>query len=99
VPTEVVEEHLSEGWDLAVEVLIEAPPEQVRWWVPRQLGRLEPTADGGTRLLGTTSTPDWYAVKLAEIGAPFRVVAPSELAAEVSALADRLRRAARSSPS
>lgn len=89
-----VEEHLSEGWSLPVEVLVDAPLEQVRWWVPRQLGRLEPTEDGGTRLVGTTSTPDWYAVKLAEIDAPFRVVAPPELAEEVRRLGERLRAAA-----
>lgn len=97
VPADAVEAHLSEGWELAVEVVIDAPPEQVRWWLPRQLGRLEPTPDGGTRLLGTTSTPDWYAVKLAEIGAPFRIVSPPELASEVIRLADRLRAAGQSS--
>jgi len=99
VAADAVEEHLSEGWELAVEVVIDAPPEQVRWWLPRQLGRLEPTDDGGTRLRGSTSTPDWYAVKLAEIRAPFRVLAPPELAHEVSALGARLRSAAASSPS
>lgn len=89
-----VEEHLSEGWELAVEVVVEAPLEQVCWWLPRQLGRLE-EVPGGTRLVGTTSTPDWYAVKLAEIRAPFRVVSPPELAEEVRALGERLRAATR----
>lgn len=93
-PVTAVEEHLSEGWELAVEVVVDAPPEQVRWWVPRQLGRLEPTDHGGTRLLGTTSTPDWYAVKLAAIRAPFRVVSPREVAIELQQLAERLRVAA-----
>lgn len=93
-----VEEHLSEGWELAVEVVIEAPPERVRWWVPRQLGRLEPMPDGGTRLLGTTSTPDWYAVKLAEIGAPFHVVSPPELVGEVRKLGERLQAASNPAP-
>ncbi len=95
-PVAAVEEHLSEGWELAVEVVIDAPVERVRWWVPRQLGRLEPTDDGGTRLLGSTSTPDWYAVKLAEIAAPFRVVSPPELAVELRGIAARLREAAQS---
>lgn len=98
-PVEVVEEHLSEGWQLTVEVLIDAPVEQVRWWLPRQLGRLEPNAEGGARLLGSTSTPDWYAVKLAEIAAPFRVISPPELAEEVARLGERLRVAAQPSPS
>ena len=90
-----VEAHLSEGWQLAIEVVIEAPVEQVRWWIPRALGSLEALSDGSTRLRGTTSTPDWYAVKLAEIAAPFRVIAPSELAEEVAQLGERLGRAAR----
>lgn len=94
VPADAVEEHLSEGWELAVEVVIEAPPEQVRWWLPRQLGRLEALDGGRTRLLGTTSTPDWYAVKLAEVAAPFRVVSPPELAEEIRRLGNRLRDAA-----
>lgn len=75
-------------------MVVEAPLEQVRWWLPRQLGRLE-EVPGGTRLVGTTSTPDWYAVKLAEIRAPFRVVSPPELGEEVRALGERLRAATR----
>jgi len=89
-----VEEHLSEGWQLAVEVIIEAPLERVHRWVPRQLGRLEPLPDGTTRLRGSTSTPDWYAVKLAEIGAPFRVITPAEVAVELRSLGERLLAAA-----
>lgn len=88
-----VEEHLSEGWLLEVEVIIEAPLDHVRCWLPRQLGRLDPLPDGHTRLRGTTSTPDWYAVRLAEIAAPFRVLAPTELAEEIRRLGDRLREA------
>jgi predicted DNA-binding transcriptional regulator YafY len=85
-----VEEHLSEGWQLPVDVIIEAPVEQVRSWLPRQLGRLDQLPDGTTRLRGSTSTPDWYAVKLAEIGAPFRVITPPEVADELRRLGDRL---------
>ncbi|WP_156250558.1 helix-turn-helix transcriptional regulator [Pseudactinotalea terrae] len=91
---DVVEEHLSEGWEHAVEVVIQAPTEQVRWWIPRQLGSLEEQPDGSTRLRGSTSTPDWYAVKLAEIAAPFRVIAPAVLAEEVRRLGQRLIEAA-----
>lgn len=95
---EAVEQHLSEGWEHAVEVVIQAPLEQVRWWLPRQLGSLEELPDGTTRLRGSTSTPDWYAVKLAEIAAPFRVIAPAVLAQEVRRLGERLLGAAQPSP-
>lgn len=92
-PVATLEEHLSEGWRLDVEVCIDAPPERAARWLPRSLGRLEPAGDGRSRLLGSTSAPDWYAVKLAEVAVPFEVVRPPELAAEVRRLGERLRAA------
>jgi len=51
---EVVEDRLSDGWSLRVEVVIEAPADRVRACLPRSLGRVEPLEDGRSRLLGST---------------------------------------------
>ena len=37
-PLRVLEEHLSQGWKFPVDVLIDAPPAEVAWWLPRSLG-------------------------------------------------------------
>lgn len=51
----------------------------VAWWIPRTLGRLEPTDTGGTRLTGSTDDPYWYARQLTAIQASYRIVSSSEL--------------------
>jgi len=89
-----LEEHLSQGWTHPVEVLVEAPVEQVRRWVSRSLGRLEADDAGGTRLLATTDDPDWYARQLATIPAPFRVMRSPELQRATAALGRELQRSA-----
>jgi predicted DNA-binding transcriptional regulator YafY len=62
-PLRVLEEHLSQGWKFPVDVLIDAPPAEVAWWLPRSLavardavsrrGRADPAAGlhGGPRLV------------------------------------------------
>ncbi|HEY1178152.1 MAG TPA: WYL domain-containing protein, partial [Phytomonospora sp.] len=87
-PVATLEEHLSEGWRHHIEVLIDAPPEAVAEWLPRNLGRLEAEGER-TRLRATTDEPDWYAEQLVRVRAPFTVVGPPELAAEVAAIARR----------
>jgi predicted DNA-binding transcriptional regulator YafY len=65
-PLRVLEEHLSQGWKFPVDVLIDAPPAEVAWWLPRSLGSLSPVGDGTrTRLLASTEDPEWYAGRLA----------------------------------
>lgn len=86
--------HLAEGWRYQVELLIDAPPEQVERWVPRSLGRLDPVGTTQTRLVGSTDEPDWYAARLWTIQVPFHVVHPPELSTALRALAERLLRAA-----
>ncbi|GIG68582.1 helix-turn-helix transcriptional regulator [Phytomonospora endophytica] len=89
-PVRTLEEHFSEGWRYRIEVLIDASPEAVAEWLPRNLGRLE--ADGErTRLRATTDEPDWYAEQLVRVRAPFTVVGPPELAEEVAAIGRRYR--------
>jgi predicted DNA-binding transcriptional regulator YafY len=90
----VLEELLSQGWAHEVEVLVDAPAEDVARWIPRSLGRLEPCGADRARLLATTDDPDWYARQLAALPASFRVVASPELRAAVAALGARLAEAA-----
>jgi predicted DNA-binding transcriptional regulator YafY len=84
-----LEEHLSQGWDYPVDVLIDAGVEETARCLPRSLGLLEPDS-GRTRLRATTSSPDWYARQLATLPMPFRVVASPELRKSVTALAQQL---------
>ena len=72
-PLRVLEEHLSQGWKFPVDVLIDAPPAEVAWWLPRSLGTLSPAGDGQTRLLASTEAPDWYAGRLAALPYTFQV--------------------------
>jgi predicted DNA-binding transcriptional regulator YafY len=79
-PLRALEEHLSQGWDFPVEVLIDAPAAEVASWLPRALGTLTPCEDGGrTRLLGSTSEPEWFAGRLAALPFRFRVKESAQL--------------------
>lgn len=78
-PTATIEEHLSTGWRYDVEVVVDAPVDTVARWLPRNLGRLAATDAGGTRIVGTTDEPYWYARHLTAIQAPYRIVSPPEL--------------------
>ena len=89
-PATAVDEHLAQGWRHRVEVVVDAPAEAVAAWIPRSLGRCEKLAPDRTRLLATTETPGWYALQLAALRAPFRVVASQELKEAVAALGRRL---------
>lgn len=88
-----LEEHLSQGWTHAVEVVVDAGIEETSRWVKRSLGRLEPDEDGRTRLRATTDDPDWYARQLAAIPAPFRVIGSPELQHATASLGRRLEQA------
>jgi predicted DNA-binding transcriptional regulator YafY len=89
-----LEEHFSRGWTYQVEVLVDAPIDQTRFWVRRSIGRLEPEDDGRTRLYATTNEPDWYARQLAAIPVPFRIVESPELQHAMAALSQQLADAA-----
>ena len=88
-PLRALEEHLSQGWKFPVDVLIDAPPAEVAWWLPRSLGTLSPAGDGQTRLLASTEAPEWYAGRLAALPYTFRV---NESAPLRDALAELARR-------
>lgn len=89
-PVAVLEENLSVGWEHEVEVLVEAPLDVVRRWLPRSFGRLEPVDPTTTRLTATTSDPDWYAAQLVLLPAPYRVVGDGSVRASARTLGRRL---------
>jgi predicted DNA-binding transcriptional regulator YafY len=86
----VLEEHLSQGWKFPVDVLIDAPPTEVAWWLPRSLGTLSPAGDGQTRLLASTEAPDWYAGRLAALPYAFQVKESPQLRDALAELGRRL---------
>jgi predicted DNA-binding transcriptional regulator YafY len=90
----VLEEHLSQGWNFPVEVLIDAPPAEVAYWLPRSLGVLQPCGAGQTRLVASTDSPSWYAGRLAVLPHRFEVIQSAELRSAVAELGRRLLAAA-----
>ena len=90
----VLEEHLSQGWDYDIRVIVDAPVEHTARWLPRSLALLEPDGEHRTLLRASTSDPDWYARQLAALPVPFRVVGSPELRKSVAALARELLAAA-----
>jgi predicted DNA-binding transcriptional regulator YafY len=92
---DAVEEQLSMGWKHEVEVVIEAPLEECRHWLPRSLGRLETVDDRTTRLVATTDEPEWYAAQLGNLPMTFRLVGSPEVRAAMRNLGRRLLAAAR----
>jgi predicted DNA-binding transcriptional regulator YafY len=86
----VLEEHLSQGWKFPVDVLIDAPPAEVAWWLPRSLGTLSPAGEGQTRLLASTDAPDWYAGRLATLPYAFQVKESPPLRDALAELGRRL---------
>jgi predicted DNA-binding transcriptional regulator YafY len=89
----MLEEHLSQGWRYQVEVEIDATAADVRNWIPRTLGRLEPLDGARCRLVATTDEPDWYAAQLTALRTSFRMVGSPEVSAAVAALSRRLQEA------
>jgi predicted DNA-binding transcriptional regulator YafY len=86
----VLEEHLSQGWDHEVNVVIEADVDDTARYLPRSLGLLEADGEGRTRLRATTSNPDWYARQIATLPVPFRVLSSPELRKAMTVLAQEL---------
>jgi predicted DNA-binding transcriptional regulator YafY len=95
-PMAAVEEQLAMGWRHSVEVLIEAPLDRCRAWLPRSFGRLEAVSAGTTRLVATTDEPDWYAAQLGHLPFPFRLVDSPEVREAMTELGRRLLAAAES---
>lgn len=92
-PVPTVDEHLHQGWDHEVEVLVDAGADEVARWVPRSLGRLEPLEPGRCRLVATTSDPSWYAAQLTALQAPYRILGSAELQQAARRIGRRLAQA------
>ncbi|HET8604312.1 MAG TPA: WYL domain-containing protein [Marmoricola sp.] len=89
-PVAALEEHLGSGWEYATEVLIDAPAETARRYLPRHLGRVEEVDEETCRLVGSTSNPTMYAEQLVLAPAAFRIVEGPELRDAVRTLGSRL---------
>jgi predicted DNA-binding transcriptional regulator YafY len=85
-----VEEQLSMGWRYDVEVVIDAPVQECRHWLPRSFGRLEEVDETTTRLVASTDEPEWYAAQLANLPHTFRLVGSPEVRRAMAALGRRL---------
>jgi predicted DNA-binding transcriptional regulator YafY len=91
-----VEEQLSMGWKYDVEVVIEAPLEDCRHWLPRSFVRLEAIGDTTTRLVATTDEPEWYAAQLGNLPMSFHLVGSPEVREAMRILGRRFLEAASS---
>ncbi len=89
-PLAVVEEHLAMGWKYPIEVVIDAPVDEIRHWISRSMGRLEALSAVQTRLLASTDDPHWYVTKLADLRAPYRILGSPELQEASRTLGRRL---------
>jgi predicted DNA-binding transcriptional regulator YafY len=89
-PVAMLEEHLAVGWEYDVEVVVDAPVDDVRRCLPRAIGRLEPLDADTTRLVASTSNPVWYAEQLAVIPGSYRIVRGPELQEAARTLGRRL---------
>lgn len=90
-----VDEHLSEGWGVAVVVDLDVAADHAQVRLPRTLGRLEPLHDGRSRLVGSTDDVAWFAEQLARLGVAFVVREPDELRDACRTLGERLLAATR----
>lgn len=89
-PVAMLEEHLGIGWEFDAEVVVDAPIATVTRCLPRTLGRLEPLDAGTTRLIGSTSNPQWYAEQLAALPAPYRIAQCTEIREAAQAIGRRM---------
>ncbi|MEV7225880.1 WYL domain-containing protein [Polymorphospora sp. NPDC051019] len=97
-PVALLEENLAAGWEYEVEVVVDAPVDDVARWLPRSIGLLEPVDVGTTRLVASTSNPTWYAGQLASIPVPYRILNGPELRQASRTLGQRLLAAAGEPP-
>ena len=98
-PVVALEENLGAGWDHLVEVTIDAPAEVAARFLPRTTGTLEPVDARTTALTGSTSNVTWYAMQLAALPMPYRILKCPDLKQAARDLGQRLLAAAeRTSP-
>ena len=93
-PVGDLESAMAVGWEYAVEVVVDAPPDRVARWFGPSLGRAEPTDDGRTRITSTTGNPHFYVEALVRLPVAFHVVGGEELRAAARVVGNRLLAAA-----
>ncbi|MGY4766112.1 helix-turn-helix transcriptional regulator [Kribbella sp. CWNU-51] len=95
-PLAAVEEHLAMGWKYPIEVIFDAPRDEVARCISRSMGRLESIDETHTRLLASTDEPYWYAGQLASLPWPYRILQSPELKTAARNIAQRLLEASNS---
>ena len=95
-PLAAVEEHLAMGWKYPIEVIIDAPRDEVARCISRSMGRLESIDETHTRLLASTDEPYWYAGQLTSLPSPYRILRSPELKTAARNIAQRLLEASNS---
>ena len=95
-PLAAVEEHLAMGWKYPIEVIIDAPRDEVARCISRSMGRLESIDETHTRLLASTDEPYWYAGQLTSLPWPYRILRSPELKTAARNIAQRLLEASNS---
>ena len=95
-PLAAVEEHLAMGWKYPIEVIIDAPRDDVAHWISRSMGRLEAIDETHTRLLASTDEPYWYVGQLTLQPFAYRILQSPELKTAARNIAHRLLEASNS---
>jgi len=76
------------GWD--VEIVVDAPVEQVQRYIAPPTALLEARSDGRTRLYCTSDNIDWFAWRISEVPFPMTIVRPDLLRTRLNELGQRL---------
>ncbi len=92
----MLEDHLAVGWEYEVDVVIDAPADKARRWLPRALGQLKPLDETTCQLVGSTGNPFWYAEQLPLIRASYQIIKCPELKECAAVIGRRLLAAAES---
>ncbi|MEO9152472.1 MAG: WYL domain-containing protein [Lapillicoccus sp.] len=89
-PVALLEEHLAVGWDHEVVVVVDAPLQIARRYLPRAIGRLDAAGDAACRLTGSTNNLPWYAQQLAVLPMAYRIVRCPDLQDAARVIAERM---------
>jgi predicted DNA-binding transcriptional regulator YafY len=92
-----VEQNIKAAWSrYEARVIVHAPADAIAARMPWLGGALEPLDDRRCEYRTSDDDLDWLAIRIAMLGVDVEVDGPAELMARLDAMADRLRRAARS---
>jgi predicted DNA-binding transcriptional regulator YafY len=80
--------------DWQVEIVVDAPLEELRAYLPRQFAVLEEIDATTTRLRASTGNLDWYAWRISDLPYPMTIIEPQELRQTFRDAAARLQKIA-----